>query len=86
MEVGFRKPHPAPFRRALEALDVSARAALFVGDDARWDVLGACAAGLRPLLVAPTAPGEAPFGGVPVVHHLRDVLKHVAPADQQAGN
>ena len=36
VEVGFRKPHPAPFRRALEALDVSARDALFVGDDARW--------------------------------------------------
>jgi putative hydrolase of the HAD superfamily len=86
VEVGFRKPHPAPFRRALEALDVSARDALFVGDDARWDVLGARAAGLRPLLVAPATPGEAPFGGVPVVHRLRDVLKHVAPTAQQAGN
>ena len=81
VEAGFRKPHPAPFRRALEALDVSARDALFVGDDARWDVLGARAAGLRPLLIAPAAPGEAASGGVPVVHRLRDVLKHVAPAD-----
>lgn len=44
------------------------------------------AAGLRPLLIAPAAPGEAAFGGVPVVHRSSDVLKHVAPADQQARN
>ncbi|MGH8218646.1 MAG: HAD family hydrolase [Steroidobacteraceae bacterium] len=57
VEAGFRKPHPAPIRRALEALDVNARNALFVGDDPRWDVLGARAVGVRPLLLAPTGAG-----------------------------
>lgn len=78
VEVGYRKPHPAPIRRALEALNASARDAIFVGDDIRWDVLGARAAGVRPLLLLPaTARGELPEG-VPVIHQLRDVLDHVA--------
>jgi HAD superfamily hydrolase (TIGR01549 family) len=50
---GFRKPHPAPIRRALEALDVSPPDAIFVGDDPQWDVLGARAAGVQPPLLAP---------------------------------
>lgn len=76
VEVGFRKPHPAPIRRALEALDVSARDALFVGDDPRWDVLGARATYVRPLLLAPTR-ADGSSTNAPVVHHLRDVLNHV---------
>lgn len=81
VEVGFRKPHPAPIRRALEALNVSAGDAIFVGDDLRWDVLGARAAGVRPLLLVPAAAGDAPPDGVPVVHRLRDVLEHVAAGE-----
>jgi putative hydrolase of the HAD superfamily len=77
-DVGFRKPHPAPIRRALDALNVSARDAIFVGDDVRWDVLGARAAGVRPLLLVPAAGGDARLDGVPVIHHLRDVLEYVA--------
>jgi putative hydrolase of the HAD superfamily len=81
VEVGFRKPHPAPIRRALEALNVSAQDAIFVGDDARWDVLGALAAGVHPLLLVPAGAGDAPPAGVPVVHRLRDVLEHVAAGE-----
>jgi HAD superfamily hydrolase (TIGR01509 family) len=51
-DVGWRKPHRAPFERALSLLGVSASNALFVGDDARWDVTGAANAGLRPVLLA----------------------------------
>ena len=80
-DVGFRKPHPAPIRRALETLNVSPEDAIFVGDDMRWDVLGSRAAGVRPLLLAPSSGGEATLDGVPVVHCLKDVLKYVAPAD-----
>jgi FMN phosphatase YigB (HAD superfamily) len=77
VEAGFRKPHPAPIRRALEALDVSAPDALFVGDHPQWDVLGARAAGVQPLLLAPAGVASS-SNDVPVVHRLRDVLKHVA--------
>jgi FMN phosphatase YigB (HAD superfamily) len=81
VEVGFRKPHPASIRRTLEALEVSARDALFVGDDACWDVLAAHAAGVRPLLLMPAAEGDAALDGVPVVHRLSDVLHHVGAVE-----
>ncbi len=77
VETGFRKPHPAPIRRALEVLNVAAREALFVGDDPRWDVLGAQAAGVRAVLLASPSAGYLAHDVV-VVYTLRDVLKHVA--------
>jgi len=45
-EVGKRKPHPAIFERALEALEVDAGDALFVGDRLREDVGGAAEIGM----------------------------------------
>jgi putative hydrolase of the HAD superfamily len=54
MDVGWRKPHRAPFDRALSLLGVDAADALFVGDDPRWDIVGAQGAGVRPVLLAPT--------------------------------
>ena len=42
-----RKPHAAPFREALAALDVPAERALYVGDSLAYDVAGAHNAGLR---------------------------------------
>jgi len=51
VDVGWRKPHPAPFQRALAHLEVPASKAIFVGDDPRWDILGAERVGLRPLLL-----------------------------------
>jgi len=49
--VGFEKPHPAIFRRALEELGVTAPEALHVGDRQRHDVEGAAAAGMRTALL-----------------------------------
>jgi putative hydrolase of the HAD superfamily len=46
-EIGRRKPHPAIFERALEALDVRADRALFVGDSFEADIGGAAALGMR---------------------------------------
>jgi putative hydrolase of the HAD superfamily len=51
MDVGWRKPHRAPFDRALSLLGVAPAEAMFVGDDHRWDVTGARNAGLRPVLL-----------------------------------
>jgi len=56
MDVGWRKPHRAPFDRALSLLDVAAASALFVGDDHRWDIVGAQNAGLRPVLLESVEP------------------------------
>jgi putative hydrolase of the HAD superfamily len=50
-DVGWRKPHPAPFRRALEMLAVAEKDAAFVGDNPVWDVEGAEGAGLLPILL-----------------------------------
>jgi putative hydrolase of the HAD superfamily len=46
-EVGRRKPDPEIFRRALDALDVGASEALFVGDTLASDIAGAAALGMR---------------------------------------
>lgn len=46
-EVGWRKPHPAVFERALDALGVMPGDALFVGDTLATDVAGAAALGMR---------------------------------------
>jgi putative hydrolase of the HAD superfamily len=46
-EVGWRKPHPEIFERALRALDVPAEETLFVGDMLATDIAGAAAVGMR---------------------------------------
>ena len=46
-DTGKRKPHEAPFRRALELLQVEPREALMVGDWAERDVVGAAKVGMK---------------------------------------
>ncbi|HUY99701.1 MAG TPA: HAD family hydrolase [Thermomicrobiaceae bacterium] len=48
---GIGKPDPAIFRVALERLGTPAERTFYIGDTFETDVLGARAAGLRPLLV-----------------------------------
>ena len=55
VDVGWRKPHRAPFDHALSLLNVAPHEALFVGDDRRWDVIGAQNAGIQPVLLAKDA-------------------------------
>lgn len=52
VDVGRRKPAAEPFARALTLLGVAPKRAWFVGDDPVWDVAGARAAGLRPVLLS----------------------------------
>jgi putative hydrolase of the HAD superfamily len=52
VEVGWRKPHSAPFLCTLKKLAVEPFDAVFVGDDPNWDVEGALRAGIRPILVS----------------------------------
>lgn len=50
-EAGSRKPDPKIFEQALELAGCDASDALHVGDTAEEDVVGARAAGIRPLLI-----------------------------------
>jgi putative hydrolase of the HAD superfamily len=75
-DVGWRKPHPSPFRRALEMLEVAAKEAVFVGDDPVWDVEGANGAGVRPILLATRAHQSNP-AQVTVAASLPDVLAKI---------
>jgi putative hydrolase of the HAD superfamily len=51
--VGVAKPDPAIFESALDHLGIDRHRVAYVGDSVRYDVLGAEAAGLVPLLLDP---------------------------------
>ncbi|MFN8035876.1 MAG: HAD-IA family hydrolase [Acidimicrobiia bacterium] len=53
--VGVNKPDPRIFQIALDALDLAADQVLYVGDMPGIDVVGARAAGIKPLLMDPFA-------------------------------
>lgn len=72
-DVGYRKPHSVPIERALTLLQVPATEAAFVGDDPKWDVVGAQRAGVRPILLAKQGVA-AVAEGVSVVTNLPQVL------------
>jgi putative hydrolase of the HAD superfamily len=75
-DVGWRKPHPSPFRRALEILGVAAADAAFVGDDPVWDIEGANNAGLTPILLG-GHPQQRSSARVAVAASLPHVLAKV---------
>ena len=46
-DVGWRKPHPAIFKKFLETLNVKAEETLFVGDELESDIRGAKEMGMK---------------------------------------
>jgi putative hydrolase of the HAD superfamily len=64
-EVGKRKPHPDIFRRALDALEVPAERALFVGDRLYEDVRGAAEVGMTTVQALWFRADENPDGREP---------------------
>jgi putative hydrolase of the HAD superfamily len=64
-EVGMRKPHPAIFERALEALGVAPENALFVGDRLFEDVRGAAELGMTTVQALWYRADEHPDGAEP---------------------
>ncbi|HEX8207992.1 MAG TPA: HAD-IA family hydrolase [Solirubrobacteraceae bacterium] len=67
-EVGARKPDPRIFERALALAGVAAEDAIHVGDSLEYDVAGARAAGIEPVLVV--RDGSAAPEGVRTVGSL----------------
>lgn len=73
--VGWEKPHPAIFRRALEIAGCAAREALYVGDHYWSDVEGARAAGLRPVWLVRNHKGNKPDGiHCPIIKDLTELV------------
>jgi putative hydrolase of the HAD superfamily len=64
-EVGKRKPHPAIFERALDALGVAADDSVFVGDRLYEDVRGAGEIGMTTVQALWFRADEHPEGGEP---------------------
>lgn len=76
-EEGVEKPDPGIFRRALERTGASADGAVFVGDIYSIDVVGARAAGIRPVLLDEA--GLYPDVDCPAVRSLGELAAHLAP-------
>ena len=51
-DTGYNKPHPAPFRKVLESLGLSAEQVMMVGDWPERDIEGARQLGLHTALAA----------------------------------
>jgi putative hydrolase of the HAD superfamily len=64
-ELGIRKPHPGIFEHALNALEVEAADALFVGDRLYEDVRGASEAGMKTVQAVWFRADEHPEGREP---------------------
>ncbi len=77
-DVGFLKPHPAIFQAALDALQIDASEAVFVGDNPVADIAGAQAVGLRAVLRV-THPAPPMLSGLIVpdgaVNSLREMFR-----------
>ncbi|MEJ1931626.1 HAD family hydrolase [Nostoc sp. NIES-2111] len=75
-EEGLRKPDAALFRRAADRLGAAPGACLFVGDNPSADVLGASAAGMRPVWFrcGQAWPDDLPPNPGPTIDRLAEVL------------
>jgi putative hydrolase of the HAD superfamily len=73
-ELGAAKPSPRPFAAALQALGAPAEGAVHVGDTHAEDVVGARAAGVRPVLVARDGTAAPDDDALVVIEDLRGLL------------
>jgi putative hydrolase of the HAD superfamily len=75
-DAGWRKPAPQIFEHVLDLAGVPPEACLFVGDDPRWDTLGAHNAGMRALLI--DREGELTEDDGPRIEALGEVFDHLS--------
>jgi putative hydrolase of the HAD superfamily len=69
--VGYEKPHPEIFRRALQSMNAAPEKSLYVGDVYSVDYLGATGAGMKAILM--DVPGAYRDKGVPRVESLEEL-------------
>jgi putative hydrolase of the HAD superfamily len=77
VDVGYIKPHPAIFNRALEALGVATDEVVFVGDNPEADILGAQNVGIKAVLRDLRHPKQVISDDVEpdaTIHTLHDLL------------
>ena len=72
-DVGYRKPHPAVFERALAEFRVAPHEAVMVGDDYELDVQGAARVGVAAIMKL-NGRGGAPPRQTPAVRTLSELL------------
>jgi putative hydrolase of the HAD superfamily len=73
-ELGFHKPDPRAFERALELLGTRADETAMVGDDLENDIAGALGAGFAAVVWVERRPGELPDGAY-LVRQVAEVPK-----------
>ena len=78
--VGYEKPHPEIFRRALQSLNAQPEEALYVGDLYSVDYLGATGAGMQAALL--DVPGAYRNKGVARVESLAELDAMLAGANR----
>ncbi len=79
-DVGYMKPHPRIYQRALALLGVSSAEAVFVGDRPANDIAGANSAGITSVLMAPSHLQYELNGVLPdfTINRLSDLLPILA--------
>ncbi len=70
---GYRKPHPAIYRAALDALALAPADVIFVGDNPHADIDGPLALGIQPVQID-RGGGAACRPGVPCISKLAELL------------
>lgn len=86
-EVGFIKPQPEIFRVALERLDCACEEAVMVGDLWEVDILGARAAGIRPVWLnryETPCPEEGVAAEITALEPLDEVLRLIFNHEETA--
>lgn len=73
-EIGWKKPHTAIFRAALDALRVEPADAIHIGDSVGDDMIGAESAGLRGLLLRRDGTGHDEFECIRSLSEIADRL------------
>lgn len=83
--VGVEKPDPEIFRRALRHFAVPPERALHLGDVVATDVVGARAAGIRPVLIDPFGHYDGQHLDVPRVPSVAALARAIARARRNEG-
>jgi HAD superfamily hydrolase (TIGR01509 family) len=82
LDVGYRKPHEAMFRTALEALNADPTTTVMVGNSITDDIIPAGALGLQTLLVANQDQPPGDYPAQQVCTSLTDVRHWLTKANQ----